>query len=122
MIVKQMKVQHGLTKDELTHYRLIVYRNTLDSAQALARAIRDVGIEYTDPMNHVKFPSHSPRIFIHSFQQVKADRILDYHVQNNSSFVFSREISEDIHQIWQDPIMQTVMDRRNEFWLGESAE
>lgn len=60
-IVKQMKVQHGVTHDERMHHRLTVYQNSLNSAQALVRAIRDMGIEYVDPTNHVIFRLHSLR-------------------------------------------------------------
>jgi hypothetical protein len=60
MTVKQMKVQHGLTNSELTHYRLKVYQHCLDNAQALVLAIRDMGIEYANHANNVISPSHSP--------------------------------------------------------------
>lgn len=124
MIVKQMKIQHGLTNDELLHYRLVVYQNSLDSAQALVRAIRDMNIEYDDPIHHVISPSHShsPSISIHPSQQITADHILDYYIQHTSSFVFSPQIAEAIHRLWRDPIIPKVMDNRNGFWLSESAE
>ncbi|KAF8452733.1 G-protein alpha subunit-domain-containing protein [Boletus edulis BED1] len=105
MIVKQMKTQHGLTNDELVYQRLVIYQNCLDGAQALVRAIRRMGIEYTDPMNGVR-----------------ADHILDYRIRHSPSFVFSPKVAEAIHHLWQDPILPKVMDRRREFWLRENAE
>ncbi|KAF8126837.1 guanine nucleotide binding protein, alpha subunit [Boletus edulis] len=105
MIVKQMKTQHGLTNDELVYQRLVIYQNSLDGAQALIRAIRRMGIEYTDPMNGVR-----------------ADHILDYRIRHSPSCVFSPRVAEAIHHLWQDPILPKVMDRRREFWLRENAE
>ncbi|KAG6380367.1 guanine nucleotide binding protein, alpha subunit [Boletus reticuloceps] len=105
IIVKQMKIQHGLTNDELVYQRLVIYHNSLDGAQALVRAIRRMGIEYTDPMNGVR-----------------ADHILDYRIRHSPSFVFSPKVAEAIHHSWQDPILPKVMDRRREFWLNENAE
>ncbi|KAF8558555.1 guanine nucleotide binding protein, alpha subunit [Imleria badia] len=104
-IMKRMKVHHGLTNDERMRHRLTIYQNSLDSAQALVRAIRDMGIEYADPMNHAN-----------------ADHILDYRIQHISSFMFSPEIAEAIHQLLQDPILPKVMNRRSEFRLPEHAE
>ncbi|KAH0831349.1 hypothetical protein J3R83DRAFT_14010 [Lanmaoa asiatica] len=64
-----------------------------------------MGIEYPDPTN-----------------QVKADHILKYRIQCTPPFVFSPEVAEAIHHLWQDPTVPKVLDRRNEFWLSESAE
>jgi guanine nucleotide-binding protein subunit alpha len=53
--------------------------------------------------------------------RANADRILDYRVEGTPSFVFSPEIAEAIHQLWQDPIINKVMDHSSEFYLMDSA-
>ena len=60
-IVKQMKIihQNGFTDEELMTYRPTIYRNTLDSAQAIVLAMRKIGLDCVDPNNRVCF--YSPR-------------------------------------------------------------
>ena len=53
--------------------------------------------------------------------QVNADRIFDYRIDSSSSFVFSPEIAEAIHQLWKDPIIPELMDHTTEFYLMDSA-
>ncbi|KAF9218739.1 guanine nucleotide binding protein, alpha subunit [Gyrodon lividus] len=105
-IVKQMKIihQHGFTDDELMTFRPTIYRNTLDSAQAIVLAMRKINVDCVDPIN-----------------RVNADRILDYRVEATPSFVFSSDIAKAIQQLWQDPIIPKVMDHSSEFYLMDSA-
>jgi guanine nucleotide-binding protein subunit alpha len=37
------------------------------------------------------------------------------------SFIFSEEVAEAIHQLWQDPIIRKVMDHTRQFYLMDSA-
>lgn len=57
-IVKQMKIihQNGFTKDELESYRPIIYKNVLDSAQAIVLAMRKIGVEPERYSNRVSVP------------------------------------------------------------------
>lgn len=57
-IVKQMKIihQNGFTKDELESYRPIIYKNVLDSAQAIVLAMRKIGVEPERYSNRVSLP------------------------------------------------------------------
>ena len=52
-IVKQMKIihQNGYTREELASYRLTVYRNLLESAQAIVLAMRKLAIDPVLPAN-----------------------------------------------------------------------
>lgn len=54
-IVKQMRVIHqdGFTDKELMSYRPTIYRNTLDSAQAIILAMRKIGLDCIEPINRV---------------------------------------------------------------------
>ncbi|KAH0825816.1 heterotrimeric G protein alpha subunit [Lanmaoa asiatica] len=105
-IVKQMKIihQNGFTDEERMTYRPTIYRNTLDSAQAIVLAMRKIGFDCIDPSN-----------------RVNADRIFDYRIDPSPSFVFSSEIAEAIHQLWKDPIIPKLMDHASEFYLMDSA-
>ncbi|KAF7972378.1 hypothetical protein HWV62_1090 [Athelia sp. TMB] len=64
-IVKQMKIIHqdGFNRDELLTYRMTVYRNLVDSAQAIILAMRKIGIDCEIPSN-----------------RTNCDRIIDYRI------------------------------------------
>lgn len=46
--------QNGFNKDELLTYRMTVYRNLVDSAQAIILAMRKIGIDCETPANRVR--------------------------------------------------------------------
>jgi hypothetical protein len=54
-IVKQMKIihQNGYSRDELAKYKHVVYRNLVDSAQDIVRAMAKIGIAPAEPANRV---------------------------------------------------------------------
>jgi hypothetical protein len=58
-IVKQMKIihQNGFSREELLTYRMTVYRNLVDSAQAIVLALRKIAIDCETPSNRVSWPS-----------------------------------------------------------------
>ncbi|TFK34414.1 heterotrimeric G-protein alpha subunit, GPA3-like protein [Crucibulum laeve] len=120
-IVKQMKIIHqdGFSAPELAEYRPIVYKNVLDSAQAVIVYMRKIGWECEDYDN-----------------RALAEKILEYkldtrpaippsslpHLGANPQIVFSSEIAEAIHQVWKDPIIPKVMDEHSsDFYLMDSA-
>jgi guanine nucleotide-binding protein G(i) subunit alpha len=57
--------------------------------------------------------------------QAGADRILDYNLSvasDNPSYYFPEDLAEAIRQLWQDPIIQKIMDHHSsEFYLMDSA-
>ena len=66
-IVKQMKIihQNGYTRDELLVFRIVVWKNLIDSAQAILLAMRKIGVDPVDPANRVSRnhpPSPSPSL------------------------------------------------------------
>lgn len=106
-IVKQMKIihQNGYTPNELLGYRLTVYRNLLESAQAIVLAMRKIGVDPVLPAN-----------------RVHADTILDYKVDGSTpGWTFSEDVGLAIHHLWQDPIIPKIMDHSSEFYLMDSA-
>lgn len=54
-ILKQMKIinQNGYSKDELRSWRVIVYRNLIESAQTLIQAMTDLGLLFDNSSNNV---------------------------------------------------------------------
>ena len=56
--------QNGYTREELSTYKLTVYRNLLESAQAIVFAMRKIGVDPVLPAN-----------------RVHADTIVDYKVE-----------------------------------------
>lgn len=113
-IVKQMKIIHqgGFTLDERLSYRPIVYRNVVDSAQALVAAMKKLGLSCVNEGN-----------------QVLAEEILVYRLPKSTGVLdltepplFSSSIADAINQVWQDPIVKRIMDEHSsEFYLMDSA-
>ncbi|RIA95683.1 G protein alpha subunit [Glomus cerebriforme] len=105
-IVKQMKIihQNGYTKEELALYRITVYKNLVDSAQAIVYAMK-------------KFRKEPKR----SENKILADKILDYYVESDPAFQLSQEIVEAIDSVWHDPIITEILDQQSHFYLMDSA-
>ncbi|KAG2038547.1 guanine nucleotide binding protein, alpha subunit [Suillus americanus] len=106
-ILKRMKITHqnGFTKNELMMFRPTIYRNTLDSAQAIVRQMHNMNVECVTFAN---------RTF--------AERIVEYRIESTPDFVFSADIARAIHELWQDPIIPKVMDCSSQFYLMDSAD
>ncbi|KAI5478480.1 G protein alpha subunit [Pseudohyphozyma bogoriensis] len=122
-IVKQMKIihQNGYSRDELLLFRLTIYKNVVDSAQALVLALRKFKMDPTEAVN-----------------RAYAEKILEYRLDadsltssspgsglpsSSSSFGggLSPDIVRSIDSLWHDPIIPTVLDRSSEFYLMDSA-
>ncbi|KAJ8662276.1 hypothetical protein O0I10_001969 [Lichtheimia ornata] len=106
-ILKQMKIinQNGYTQQELFSWRVIVYRNIVESAQALVQAIADFGmtLENADNEEHAR-------------------RILGYQVPGDPKFELDDEIVDAIDNFWKDKtVAECVEERRHEFYLMDSA-
>ncbi|KIY67848.1 heterotrimeric G-protein alpha subunit, GPA3-like protein [Cylindrobasidium torrendii FP15055 ss-10] len=105
-IVKQMKIIHqgGYADNERATFRATVHKNVLESAQAIVKAMRKIGVDCVNYSN-----------------RVLAEQILDYSL-DDTALVLSPEIAEAIHQLWQDPIVPTLLDEHSsEFYLMDSA-
>lgn len=60
-VVKQMRIihQNGFSRDESMTYRMTIYRNLVDSAQAIILAMRKIGLDCETPSNRVSLSSCS---------------------------------------------------------------
>ncbi|KAL0569819.1 Guanine nucleotide-binding protein alpha-2 subunit [Marasmius crinis-equi] len=107
-VVKQMRIIHkdGFPDNERATYKPIVYRNVLDSAQALIVMMRKLNIDCETYSN-----------------RPLADKIADYKLDESTAFVLSPEIAEAIHQFWQDPAVTKIIDEHgSDFYLMDSAD
>ena len=50
--------QNGFTQEELLTYRMTIYRNLVDSAQAIILAMRKIGVDCETPSNRVSREFH----------------------------------------------------------------
>lgn len=111
-LVKQMKIIHqdGFSDAELAEYRPVVYKNVLDSAQAVVVYMRKIGLECVEYKN-----------------RVLAEKILDYKLDaapgsSSTNPYFSLSIADAINQLWKDPIIPKVVDEHSsDFYLIDSA-
>ncbi|KAF9076946.1 heterotrimeric G-protein alpha subunit, GPA3-like protein, partial [Rhodocollybia butyracea] len=106
-IMKQMRIIHsnGIESTERAAYRNTVYRNVLDSAQAIIVAMRKFGIDCT----------------VYSNREL-TEKIMNYKLDETKAFPFSPEIADAIHEVWEDPAMSKVIDEHSsEFYLIRSA-
>lgn len=105
-VVKQMKIihQNGYSRDELLLYRLTVLKNLVDSAQAIVLALRKFEVE----------PSNIENREI-------CDKVLRYRVDVDPNTVLGAEMTESIESLWKDPIIPSIVERSNEFYLMDSA-
>jgi guanine nucleotide-binding protein G(i) subunit alpha len=104
-IVKQMKIIHqsGYTVEELSMYRMTIYKNLVDCAKALIGAMRQFDIEPTIPIN-----------------REYCDFLIEYQVVTEPP-TLNPEVGEAVQALWKDPCMADLMDRQSEFYLMDSA-
>nr|BAC20192.1 G protein alpha subunit [Helicobasidium mompa]BAC20193.1 G protein alpha subunit [Helicobasidium mompa] len=105
-IVKQMKIihQNGYTRDELVLFKATVFKNVVDSAQAIVLALRKFRMDPVEPVN-----------------RMYADRIMEYRVDLDMGIGLSQDVVRSIESLWHDPIIPSVLDRGSEFYLMDSA-
>lgn len=97
--------QNGYTPDELASFRPVIYKNVLESAQAIVKAIRKLDL--------------TP---VQSTNRVLAQKIKEYKL-DTTDFVLSPEIAEAIHVLVQDPVVPKVMNEHSsDFYLMDSAQ
>ncbi|KAK0443968.1 heterotrimeric G-protein alpha subunit, GPA3-like protein [Desarmillaria tabescens] len=101
-IVKQMKIIHqgGFTTEERDSYRGTIYKNVLDSAQAIALMMRKIGIQYANESNQrepmTSFRPISPMPYTSSAKTPPIPQLLDEHSSDfylmDSAFYFFTEV------------------------------
>ncbi|ORX63179.1 G-protein alpha subunit [Hesseltinella vesiculosa] len=106
-ILKQMKIinQNGYSNDELMTWRVIVYRNMIESVQTLVNAIQKFDLSFEDQDNNIH-----------------AGRVLSYQVPADPRFELDPELVVSIQYVWQDPVVaQCIEMHGNQFYLMDSA-
>ncbi|KAF8989496.1 heterotrimeric G-protein alpha subunit, GPA3-like protein [Cyathus striatus] len=137
-IVKQMKILHkgGFSPEERLHYRPIVYRNLIDSAQEVIAEIKKLGYEYKSSQNQLlaekiyaynldprQKGTSSERAVLYGPGPLPAnENPYDPSSTVNRGLTFNHEIAEAIDVLWRDPVITRVMDEHSdEFYLMDSA-
>ena len=85
-------------------YRLTIYKNLIDCAKALIGAMRQFGIEPTNPAN-VEY----------------SDYLMEYQVDPDPHTPLSTKVGVSVIALWQDASIETLMERQSEFYLMDSA-
>ncbi|KAF5364803.1 hypothetical protein D9758_009338 [Tetrapyrgos nigripes] len=81
---------------------VVIYRNILESAQAIIEAMLNIGL-------------------LHS-NQAAVDKISDCVVSEDIPIILSSELTNAIHQFWTDPTIERVIDEHgSEFYLMDNA-
>ena len=101
-----MKIIHlkGYSDDELYNYRPTVFKNLVECAKAVIKAMNQFDIPYAKEENsmHAKF-------------------LMDYAPESGPQAMISREVGTAVKAIWGDPARKTLMERQTEFYLMDSA-
>ncbi|KDN49960.1 hypothetical protein RSAG8_01296, partial [Rhizoctonia solani AG-8 WAC10335] len=106
-IMKQIKItqQNGYTREELMAYRYTIYKNLVESAQAIVLAMHKIGVDPADPI-------------IRQYGEEISSFELPMDID---SYSLPEPLAIAIENIRKDPIMAQVMERSNEFYLVGSA-
>jgi energy-coupling factor transporter ATP-binding protein EcfA2 len=105
-IVKQMKIihQNGYTQDELSLYRLTIYKNLVDCVKAL-----------TGAMSQFDLMPKDPRVI------ELVDYINEYTVEPDPHTPLHPKAAEAVEAIWHDDVIPKVMEHQSEFYMMDSA-
>ncbi|KAI9271257.1 guanine nucleotide-binding protein alpha-3 subunit [Helicostylum pulchrum] len=102
-IFKQMKILHqnGYTKEELLNWRITVYKNVIQSAQAIVNALSQ--FEYQLANEKIEY---------------EAQRIKEYRLQENIDPL----VIDAVISVWHDPAVASLLYQKStEFYLMDSA-
>ena len=96
--------QNGYTVEELSLYRLTIFKNLVDCAKALIGAMRQFEVEPADPK-----------------VSECCDYLLDYQVDPDPQKPLEREVGTAVIAICNDPSFAQTMEHQSEFYLMDSA-
>ncbi|CAO3652799.1 unnamed protein product [Cunninghamella echinulata] len=106
-ILKQMKIinKNGYTKEELFTWRVIVYKNIIESIQSIIRAIHKFDMQFTIEQN-----------------KEYSQKILAYEIPNDPKFNLEAELVDLFDNVWNDPIVsKCISEHGHQFYLPDSA-
>lgn len=124
--------QNGYSNEELYPWRITVYKNLIESAQALVYGVSKFGLEFDDPKNVVcahllTVRTHIAHAIRASFlykviMQELANRILEYTVPTELTSSLNPEVVTAIQSVWADSVVPRLLDRGgSDFYLMDSA-
>jgi guanine nucleotide-binding protein G(i) subunit alpha len=96
--------QNGYTVDELSMYRLTIYKNVIDCAKSLIGAMRQFDIEPENDGN-----------------SDYCDYLMDYSVDPDPEKPLEMKVGQAVSSLWRDPCVPKVMEHSSEFYLMDSA-
>ena len=96
--------QNGYSVEELSLYRLTVYKNLLDCIKSLIAAYRQFDLNPT---------SQKVRDFV--------DYLTEYSIDPDPNTPLDPKVGEAVTYLWNDPCTSTVLEHQSEFYLMDSA-
>lgn len=96
--------QNGYSVEELTMYRLTIYKNVLDCAKALIGGMRQFEIEPEQEIN-VEY----------------CDFLMEYSLDPDPEKPLEKKVGDAVSSLWQDPCIPKILDHQSEFYLMDSA-
>uniref|UniRef100_A0A0R3RZQ0 Guanine nucleotide-binding protein G(Q) subunit alpha n=1 Tax=Elaeophora elaphi TaxID=1147741 RepID=A0A0R3RZQ0_9BILA len=104
-LLKQMRILHssGFTRDELIKQRLVIFENTIHAMDAILRTMKLDGVKFNDPSR-------------------KDDAAVITEAISAESVSITYVIATAIKNLWEDPAIQTIYEKRHDFYLHESAK
>ncbi|GAD96551.1 G protein complex alpha subunit GpaB [Paecilomyces variotii No. 5] len=105
-IVKQMKIihQNGYTVEELSMYRLTVYKNLMDCVHSLIGAYEQFDLEPS---------SQKVRDYI--------TYLSEYNIDPDPNTPLDPKVGDAVTYLWNDPCTSTVLEHQSEFYMMDSA-
>lgn len=117
-IVKQMKILHkdGFSDTERADYRIIIYRNLLESARAIINQMR---IKQDNPKIKLEPEEHMDKEHEDYLDLIENCAIAP---NDEKTFRLGKDIAVAISKLYRHPLYQVVMRTPSEFYLMDSAE
>lgn len=105
-IMRQMKITHQnpSTLEERALYRPTIYTNIIDSAKTLILAMEQFQIQLENEVN-----------------RKHCDFLMDYTFDPDPEKPLETSVWQALDSLWHDPSIQSLMERRDEFYLMDSA-
>ncbi|KAH9170056.1 G-protein alpha subunit [Lactarius sanguifluus] len=122
-IVKQMKIQHGYSCEELLDFRPSIWRYLLETSRRIVQDLRNSGLEHTTHVNIVRisYPTFSvPYVVI--LLQANCERILNHPTDtNHPEFYFRPKFADAVQELWADNIIPVLSNSPAYFPLADNA-
>ena len=96
--------QNGYTVEELSLYRLTVFKNVVDCAKALISAMRQFEVELANEKNNEY-----------------SDFLMEFNVDPDPNTPLDPTVGEAVSSIWNDGNIPKIMEHQTEFYLMDSA-